>query len=109
MPQQHDLSDEQWLVLDLLMRARKKGVKTLNRLEVLNSPSLPQGAALKLTFAALTMPAELVQWIGQHDFSITGAGATIYNLRFGKGTKDPEPTTIADSVIYLPGPEHFSN
>jgi hypothetical protein len=99
MPQ-HDLSDEQWCVLDLLMRARKKGIHALNRMEVLNSPQLPDGAKMKLTWAALTMPKALVTWISHHNFTITDEGAQVYNLRFNT----PEPTMVADSVIYLPGP-----
>lgn len=103
-----NLSDEQWCVLDLLMRARQKGVDRLSRREVLASASLPQGVALKLTWAALTMPSELLTWYGQHDFAITDAGAQLYNLRFGNG-KNPEPTRVADAVICLPGPEHHAS
>jgi len=101
-----NLSDEQWLVLDLLMRARQKGAHRLNRLEVLHSPSLPQNASVRLVWAALTMPKEIMTWHGQHDFSITEAGAQLYNLRFGNGS-NPVPTEIADSVICLPGPDHY--
>lgn len=91
------LSDEQWCVLDLLMRAREKGVHRLNRMEVLSSP-LPQGAAIELTWAALTMPSDLITWCGKHDFSITDAGVSLYNLRFD----NPTPSAIADTVIMLP-------
>lgn len=78
------------------MRARQKGVKYLNRLEVLSSKSIPQGVALRLTWGALTLPTELVTWKGQHDFCITDEGVSLYNLRFGlKST----PTTLADAVI----------
>ncbi|MGJ5163215.1 hypothetical protein [Bradyrhizobium sp. HKCCYLR1051] len=101
-----NLSDEQWLVLDLLMRARQKGVQRLNRMEVLHNNALSQGVSLKLTWAALTMPEKLLTWHGQHDFSITDAGVQLYNLRFGNGS-DPEPTKVADAVICLPGPEHY--
>lgn len=106
---EYNLSDAQWCFLDLLMRARQKGIQKLNRLEVLHSPQLPQGAALKLVWAALTIPSDLVTMIGQHDFQITDAGASLYNLRFGKGVQPATPTQIADAVIYLPGPEHYSN
>ncbi len=95
-----NLSDEQWCVLDLLMRARQKGVHRLNRMEVLHNTALPQGASIKLVWAALTMPKE-------HDFAITDAGAQIYNLRFGNGS-NPTPTQVADVVICLPGPEHYA-
>lgn len=60
--QTRNLSDEQWCVLDLLMRARQKGVRRLNRQEALNSSQIPQGAAVKLTWAALTMPKDLMIW-----------------------------------------------
>lgn len=104
-----DLSDEQWCLLDLLMRARQKGVQRLSRMELLHNTALPQGASVKLAWAALTMPKELVTWHGQHDFSITEKGAAIYNFKFGKGTDPAVPTQVADAVIYLPGPEHYAS
>jgi len=106
---EYKLSDEQWCFLDLLMRARATGIHKISRMEILHSPSLPQGAALKLIFAALTMPADLVAMHGQHDFSITEAGASLYSLRFGNDMKPATPTQIADAVIYLPGTERYSN
>jgi hypothetical protein len=101
-----DLTDIQWCVLDLLMRAKQTGVDRLNRMEILHSSKLPQGAALKLTFAALVMPKELVTWVTHHDFMITDAGAQLYNLRWGNGS-NPQPTHVADAVICLPGPDHY--
>lgn len=98
MPQ-YDLSDEQWCFLDLLMRAKERGIDRLNRMEVLHSPSLPQGVAMKLVWAALTIPKELVAMIGQHDFQITDAGVSLYRLRFGQKVT---PTQVADHVICLP-------
>jgi hypothetical protein len=103
-----NLSDEQWCVLDLLMRARVKGIHRLNRMEVLHNTTLPQGVSLKLTWAALTMPKEIVDWHGQHDFAITEAGVRLFNLRFGNGS-NPIPTKIADAVICLPGPSHYQH
>ncbi len=95
------LTDEQWLVLDLLMRARQKGVQRLNRMELLHNTSIPQGASLKLTWAALTMPKELLTWHGEHDFSITEKGIAVFDAMFHR------PTKMADSVICLPGPDHY--
>lgn len=106
---EYNLSDAQWCFLDLLMRARAKGVDRLNRLELLNTKSIPQEAAMKLTFAALIMPNELVHMVGQHDFQITDEGVSLYNLRFGKGAQPATPTEIADHVIYLPGPADNRN
>lgn len=97
------LTDAQWCMLDLLMRARERGVTSLSRKEILASPSLPSLVRAKLVWAALTMPA-YVTWTAQHDFSITDAGVQIFNLRFGRGTTPATPTQIADEVIYLPGP-----
>lgn len=105
---EYKLSDAQWCFLDMLMRAREKGVDRLNRLELMNTKSIPQEAALKLTFAALIMPSELVRMIGQHDFQITDEGVSLYNLRFGKGAAPATPTQVADHVICLPGPEAFN-
>ena len=101
---QNPLSDEQWLILDLLMRARQKGVHRLSRMELLSAAQVPQDVRMRLTWAALTMPKDLVEWVGQHDFSITDCGVATYDFRFGK-----KPTDIADSVISLPGPEHYTN
>ena len=105
----YNLSDEQWCVLDLLVRARQKGIRKVSRMELLHSPQLPQNASMRLTWAALTMSKELVGMEGQHDFVLTDDGVTLYNLRFGKGAKPATPTAIADSVIYLPGPSHYQN
>lgn len=99
MAQFDDLSDEQWCFLDLLMRAKERGVDRLSRMEILHSSSLPQAAAMKLTWAGLTMPDGLVTMIGQHDFQITDAGVSLYRLRFGQEVK---PTEVADAVICLP-------
>jgi hypothetical protein len=107
--QTHNLSDYQWCVLDLLMRSRQLGVDRINRTEMLRSAQIPQSAAVKLTWAALTMPKDLMTWVTEHDFEITDAGVSLYNLRFGeKDGASPTPTTVADSVICLPGPEHCS-
>jgi hypothetical protein len=109
MPE-YSLSDEQWCVLDLLMRARQKGVSRLNRMEVLQNSVLPQAVSIRLTWAALTMPKELLTWVGQHDFAITDSGVSLFNLRFGgKGGQPATPTVVADNVICLPGPERYQS
>ena len=101
-PHERILSDAQWCVLDLLMRARQKGVHSLNRMELLSGTVLPIGASIKLAFAALTMPVGLVTWTGKHDFAITDEGVQVYDLRFGKGSQPATPSKIADEVIALP-------
>ena len=73
-------------------------------MEVLSSPTIPDAAKLKLTWAALTMPTDLVTWISHHDFKITDDGIAVYNLRFGSADRKPRPTEVADAVICLPGP-----
>jgi hypothetical protein len=98
----YDLSDAQWCFLDLLLRAKKRGIPVLSRMEILHSPTLPQGAAMKLVWGALTIPAELVKHTPPHDFEITEAGASLYNLRFGTKDKAAQPSQIADGVICLP-------
>lgn len=98
MAEATELSDVQWCVLDLLMRAREKGVNRLNRMELLKSSTLPDKVKMQLTFAALVMPKRLVEWFGEHDFRITDEGVQVYNLRFDNSA----PTAIADDVILLP-------
>lgn len=94
------LTTVQWCLLDLLMRARQKGVHQLNRLELVNTTGLPQGLLLNLAWTALVMPTDLVKWHDKHNFSITEQGIAVFNLRARK------PTAVADSVIHLPGPDH---
>jgi hypothetical protein len=96
---EYELSDEQWCLLDLLMRAREKGLNSVSRIELLHS-ALPQEVAIKLVWAALTLPKELLEWENVHNMVITEEGVSLYNLRFGK------PTEVADwGVICLPGPD----
>lgn len=97
-----DLSDAQWCFLDLLVRAKSKGVSRINRMEVMNSPALPDGAKVGLVWAALTMPKEFVTLHGQHCFEITDAGLRAFNAKFGKGEAAAKPTAIADEIIMLP-------
>lgn len=108
MSERDDLTDVQWCVMDLLMRARKMGVARVSRMELLNSPSIPDAAKVKLVFAALTIPSHLVTMHGQHDFELTGEGVALYNLRWGNGS-NPQPTNIADAIIYLPDQSGASN
>lgn len=98
MPQ-YELNSAQWCVLDLLIHARNRGVYLLNRLELLSSNALPLEARLKLAFAALTVPDDLVVWEGKHDFKITDAGISLYKLKFGEQAK---PSEIAGEVFALP-------
>lgn len=105
----NNLSDEQWLVLDLFMRARQKGVQQINRKELLHTSALPQAASLKLVWAMLTMPDQLVKQQTHDDFSITEKGIAAYELRFGKKAAAAPTTSVVDSVICLPGPVSIVN
>jgi hypothetical protein len=91
-----DLTDSQWCALDLLARAKAKGADRDNRLELLHRSPLPDGAKVKIVFALLTMPAELVTLHGQHDFEITDEGIRVQAEKFG------QPSAVADHVILLP-------
>lgn len=108
MPE-YNLTDEQWCFLDMLMRARAKGITKLNRLELLNSTEVPSDVLIKLTFAALTMSAGLTLLEGKHDFSITESGVSLYNLKFGQLREAVLADAVANSVICLPGPERYLN
>lgn len=92
-----ELSDAQWCFLDLLMRAREKGVGRLNRLELFKADNLPEHALLKFVWAGLELAnTDFVDMPTEHDFEITDAGVQIFNLRFNR-----PPTKVADHVIAL--------
>ncbi|WP_267550290.1 hypothetical protein [Rhizobium rhizogenes] len=97
-----ELPDVQWCVLDILMRAKQKGIIKVNRHEMLYSEGLPAAIRAQLVFNALLMSnGELIRLVGA-DFEITEKGAQTYNLKFGKRGEMPEPTKIGDLVIALP-------
>ena len=89
------LTDNQYLVLDILMRAQRAGIDRLSRKELLYGTSLPLHAACILTFAALVMPKGLLVWHNENEFSISPAGEEAYLRRFGC---IPESET-GDSVL----------
>jgi len=92
-----DLTDAQWCVLDLLLRAKRRGVSQVNRHELLHTAAIPDAVKLQLVFAALTLASgDYVALRGQHDFEITPAGETLFNAKFG------QPSNAADIVIALP-------
>lgn len=91
-----DLTDAQWCVLDLLLRAKRAGVAFVHRREILFASNLPQMAAMRLTWALLTMPGDLVLVRGEHEFQISPQGEATFEARFGR------PTCIAEAVICLP-------
>lgn len=97
-----ELNDIETVVLDILYRAKKDGLAYVHRHEILYSPSIPQSLAVKMTWALLTIKNDYIKIENHHEFSITQAGIDYYNLRFGHGTKMPEPTNIATDVICLP-------
>lgn len=93
----HDLTDIQWCVIDLLIMARIRGLAKVSRLEMLGAQSIPLQLRLRLVFAALTMPSHLVTVDGA-DFCVTDDGISLYRLRFD----DSAPTRIADVFISMP-------
>lgn len=97
----NDLSDEQWILLDIFMRAREKGVHSIHRREILYSPGIPQSVAVKLTFNMLLMADKYIKCEDHEHFSIMQEGIDLYNIRFGHG-KNAKPTEIANTVICLP-------
>lgn len=95
---QHDLTDAQWCFLDLLMRAKDKGVDRINRQELLRADYLPLHLRMKVVWAGLELAStELVNMPTEHDFEITDAGAQLYSLRFDGAA----PTTVADLALAL--------
>lgn len=92
-----DLTNAQWCVLDLLLRAKRKGAPRVNRHELLQTRSIPDSVKLQLVFAALTLAGgEYVALHGQHDFEITMAGEMLFTEKF------KQPSKVADAVIALP-------
>lgn len=94
------LTDAHICMLDLLARARERGVAAINRRELLGTSSLPAIGRLRLVFAALTMPNGLVSIANAHDFSITAAGLEVHATLVGT------PSQAADHVIALPDRSH---
>lgn len=93
-----ELTDAQWCFLDLLMRAKQRGIGALNRKEILYNNALPQQVACKLVFGGLLMMAEDIVTEGVQGISITPKGEALYKLKFGgSGT-----TEMADQTILLP-------
>jgi hypothetical protein len=97
-----DLSDSQWCFLDILVRARRRGITRVHRHEILNS-GLPDTAKVQLVFGGLLIAnSDLVAMHGAHEFEITERGLRAYNTRFGKGEAAARPSHVADLVIPLP-------
>lgn len=98
-----ELSDEEWCVLDLLMRSKELDVPFLTRQHILSSEALPDGVKVKLTFKLLTLSGS--PWVHHEKagdkFSITEAGAQLYTARFGKACKTLHASPALD-VICLP-------
>lgn len=90
-----NLSEIQWLALELLMRAKQKGAPVVSRKELLYSANVPDEIKVKLTWAMLKMPDELVIHRGT-DFEISAKGELLFNAMFNK------PSTVADVIIALP-------
>lgn len=97
-----ELSDAQWCFLDILVRARRRGITRVHRHEILNS-ALPDAAKVQLVFGGLLIAnGDLVAMHGAHEFEITEQGLRAYNTRFGKGEAAAQPSHVADLVIALP-------
>ena len=98
-----NLTDAQWCFLDLLVRAKQKGVDRVNRTELLYSPGLPDIVKARLVFGGLVIAdGDLVILHGTNEFEITEKGIRAFNAKFGKGDAAAQPTAIADVVIALP-------
>lgn len=90
-----ELSDSHWCILDLLMRAKQRGVTRISKTELLYNESVPVGLRVRLAWDAMTMDQSLVSWHGQ-EFSITERGEKLFNAMFKK------PSTVSDVIIALP-------
>lgn len=97
-----ELSDAQWCFLDILVRARRRGITRVHRHEIMNS-GLPDAAKVQLVFGGLLIAnGDLVAMHGADEFEITERGLRAYNARFGKGEAAAQPSHVADLVIALP-------
>lgn len=98
-----ELSDAQWCFLDLLARAKSKGVDRVTRAELLATPMLPDSAKIQIVFGGLLLSTgDLVTLHKSDEFEITEAGLRAFNTKFGKGEAAAKPSKIADVVIALP-------
>ncbi len=98
-----NLTDVQWCFLDLLVRAKQKGVNRVSRTELLYSPGLPDDVKVRLVFGGvLIADGDLVILHGTNEFEITERGLRVFNAKFGKGDKAAQATKVADAVIALP-------
>ena len=97
-----ELSDAQWCFLDILVRAKRRGITRVHRQEIMNS-GLPDAAKVQMIFGGLLIAnGDLVAMHGAHEFEITERGLRAYNTRFGKGEAAAQPSHVADLVIALP-------
>lgn len=100
-----EISDDQWLVLDLLAAAQRVGHPYVLRQQILQSSKLPAGVRMRLTWAALTIPDDYLRIENEHEFHLTEMGAAALALRYGRkeGESLQSPFGIeAHEVLDLP-------
>ena len=99
-----DLTDIEWVALDILMRAKSIKEGYVHRLVLLNNEDLPATVRARLVMTLLLMSnGKFVRCQNKHEFSITDEGVQIYQLKFGTPAKpEPKGSSIAHAVICLP-------
>lgn len=80
----HVLYDQQWLVLELLMRARRRRQLVIDRRDLFDSAEIHHTQAARLVFAAQHMPKALIRWTGENTFTLTDEGVAFCRKTFAK-------------------------
>lgn len=95
------ITDEQWLVLDLLVRAERKGVKSISHAGLARAKQLSVEARAKILDGALTMPEGYLTWRGNDEFAIAQAGIQAHA---DWEAEHPASAATVKHAVLLPAP-----
>lgn len=96
-----DLTETQWGVIDLLMRASARGLPWVSCYEIYATPALPGHAREQIVLEAKRMPHGLIEWreAFSEEMRLSEAGRNLYTSKF----KNAYGTSLADYVLAMPG------
>lgn len=100
------ITDEQFILIEVLMAARKHGVNRMHRQDILSNEKFSMEGRAVLIMAALTMHDYLLTWHTHDEFGLTDACVKMYEITKGKRKIEiPDGPTMQQQiaeVIYLP-------